>query len=470
MVKWLLNSNPYQVQQRAIDLADGKWGFAYFMEMGLGKTATVLAEFYNLWNDNKVDCLIVVCPPSLKHNWINESISWGLPESITKYVWPKTPKEDFPNNFILSMNYESFSSGNRKGLSVLSNLCSSHRVMLVLDESTQIKNHQSKRTKALQSLSQRCSIVRILSGAPMVQGPQDLYPQLKFIGALGKMRFTQFRENFCRMGGYMGKQIIGTRNEEELRQLINEYGFRATKAEYTDLPLKLPPITYEVEMSVEQSKIYKQMKKDFVTIVQGVEVEAAIVITQLLKLQQIASNFVYDENKKPITISQRDNKFNTLVNDILPSIVGKAIIFTHYKHTTLKLYESLYEDYKCAIIAGKDFYKNRDTNLETEKKKFNENPECRVIIVQTNTGKYGHTLLGGSSDQDKCHTSIFYENNMNLDDRIQAEDRNHRHGQTHPVTYIDLVCSVVEKSVIIALQKKLNVAKKVVDDFKSEKG
>jgi hypothetical protein len=82
-------------------------------------------------------------------------------------------------------------------------------------------------------------------------------------------------------------------------------------------------------------------------------------------------------------------------------------------------------------------------------------------VVQSATGSEGLTLLGGPGD-DRCASSIFYENSYALGTRIQAEGRNHRYGQDKPVTYFDLTCSPIDRAIIKALQKKTDLIRSVM--------
>ena len=65
------------VQLEAITRANGRRGFAFFMEMGLGKTLTVLTEFRALRMCGKVERLVVICPNSFKSGWADETRSIG---------------------------------------------------------------------------------------------------------------------------------------------------------------------------------------------------------------------------------------------------------------------------------------------------------------------------------------------------------------------------------------------------------
>lgn len=467
-MEWLLSGKPYTVQSKALEICGQRRGFAYFMEMGLGKTAVVLAEFKWLLQQGEVDVLAIVCPPTLRRNWLNELDKWDT--GLKGAYWNKGKVKGgyFPDKTpVVAMNYEAFSGGRCVGLDFLMAIAKSgRRVMLVLDESVQVKGHTSIRTKNLMALAPFMQYVRVLSGAPCTQGPSDLWAQLRMIGAAKGHNFYTFRNRYCKMGGFMNKQIVGSKNEEELHALLTEWGFRAKKKDWTDLPEKLPAINRYNEMLPAQLKAYEEMEDDFVTYVMGEAVEAGIVITQLLKLQQISSGFIIDGDGKEIDLVPTPPKLDDL-HDAMEEIEGKMLIFTHFRYTTTQLHTRLRDDFNPAIMIGG----MGDEAIEAEKKKFAEDPTCRQFIIQDATGKYGHTLLGNQKvEREACHTSYFYENGYSLDTRLQAEDRNHRHGQTYPVGYFDSVSSSVEEKAITALQRKQDVADAVVDGIRKEKG
>lgn len=453
---WLLKGEPFEAQETALmRTANEPHGYAYFMEMGLGKTAVIIAEFMKLAREQKVDKLVVVCPNSLKKNWAREIQDW-TDNTLTCGVWPDTT----PNKTHV-LNYEAFSGGARKGESFVRDLCEESRVMLVLDESTQIKNNQSVRTKSLLGTSRMAEYTRILSGAPMVQGPQDIWAQLKFIGEFRGVNFYQFRNRYCRMGGYMGKKIVGPNPDTigEIHRILDRCAFRARKEDWLDIPPKMY-YTRDIDQSPAQKRHYKSMVQDFVTLINGEEIEAAMVITQMGKLQQISSNFVYDEAGKVQKIDGPNHKLNE-IKQILEEIEGRAIIVTYFTHSTENLLEEL-EGYGAVGIYGG----LSDDEIEQAKKEFNEG-EARVIVCQSSAAKYGHTLLG--SKDLPCHTTIFYENSFSLDDRIQIEDRNHRIGQKHGVNIIDLPSSGVEMKVIKALQQKQDISEAIIDAIKVQR-
>ena len=256
------------------------------------------------------------------------------------------------------------------------------------------------------------------------------------------------------MGGYLGKQIVGARNQDELTQLMDNNSFRALKKDWTDLPEQLNS-SRNYEMKGDQLKQYKLMMKEFVLMLEDQVVTAPMVITQAMKLQQISGGFIFDEGgeEHELVVCKDNPKLNTTL-DIVNGMSTKSIIFAFYK-PSIRMLRTLFPE-AAYIVGGQD--KN---DQKEQKRRFNEDDKCKLMICQLTAGKYGHTLLG--TEKVPCHTSVYYENNYDLDARIQSEARNHRHGQHYPVTYIDLIGSPQDKKIITALRRKMNMATSIVD-------
>lgn len=467
---WLAPIAPYEVQMEALRRSHDRPRWGHFLEQGLGKTLLTLAEFLYMRNTKLVDVGIVVCPNSLKMTWVEEAERAG----VTAKAWPEiiTAK-----NQLQIINYEATITP--RGSAWLKQLTQDHAVMLVLDESAQIKNPRARRTRLLHQIAPQCRVRRLLSGAPMVQGPHDLWAQLKFLDAI-PYNFFVFRSKFCKMGGWQGKQVMGVSDEAGLRSLLAQFSWRARKTEWTDLPEK-QYVTRTIEMVPEQQAMYREMLADFVLLLcphsrQDVrallpgehapvncpepnEIRAEIVITQMLKLQQISSGFVIDAEHKASRIPGADGKAR-VTREIIEEADGKVMVVTLYKHSTAFLLKYLAEFSPARIHGGMT-----PADLQDQKHRFNTDSSCRVIVVQVQAGRYGHTLLG--TKEARCATCVFYENSYSLDARIQTEDRIHRFGQDRSVLYVDLTSSKVDREVIRALQTKKSVAASVIDGLRA---
>lgn len=463
---WPLEPKPHRIQEVAFDWLANRHTAGILLDQGLGKTAVMLADNVRLLREGIIVGHVVVCPNTLKENWKNEAIKFGVSPSVPFYAWPETVK-DPTKPYIFAINYEACLP-TAKGAKYLDQILRESPCMVTLDESIRIKNPQSKTTRSLIALGKRASYRRILSGKPMTQGAQDLWAQLRFIEVpetLGS--FYGWRNRFCVLGGFQGKQIIGLRQDKlpELHRIIDKHCIRATKADWTDLPKKVFT-TRGYELSREHRKMYDSMCDDLsVQIGPGVSVEVNIVLTQLMKLQQISSGFIYDENGKPIDLPGKNAKLASLL-EALEDLEGKALVMAYFGYSCTTLLNTLEkEGYNPSALFSKARMKDLGLDQQEEKNRFDSDPTCRVKVVQIDSGKYGHTLLGDqSTSANACRHTYYYENIYSLDARAQSEDRNHRWGQEQDsVVYTDFVGTPVEAKVISALQRKDNIVEAVVE-------
>lgn len=452
----------FEVQKKAITQANGKPGYFYAMEMGLGKTAVCINEWMRLRVQRPEMNIVIGCPNTLKSNWARELAMWGYDGAVYIHGVTKIPKKENPSDHFKGcrayvFNYEALLAPNAQEMLNLA-IDGSY---LVWDESTQLKNQKAQRTRQAIIMAQRAAFRRALSGAPVTQGPHDFWSQLRAVGELPGYNYFAFRNRFCRMGGFMSKRVVGVQNSEELDAILAPYMFRAKKSEWTDLPEKMYT-TRTLDMSPPQKAAYKEMFSDFcLWLGDGTVVTAEQVVTKLMKLQQISSGFIYDENGTVRSVDDSPSKLEEVIR-ILGETSSKVIIFAVYVPSIERILARLREE-GIGAVALRGGMASMD--VDAAKDLFNNDPNTKVIVVQQETGKYGHTLLG-SEASGRCFTTIFYENSYSLDSRLQAEDRNHRHGQTNPVLYIDLVSSPVEDTAIEAIKFKKKIADHVVDKIR----
>jgi SNF2 family DNA or RNA helicase len=457
-----------KVQENALASAKGHPGFAYYMEMGLGKTLTALAEFVALVDKREVTRLVVVCPNSFKMGWKDEINKHGI--NVHPYVYESGA--DCANEFFLKIDYQrppalivNYEAIRKEATQqYISKFTLGRNCMIVLDESVQIKTYNSQQTKAALAMAPWFHYKRILSGKPVTQGPHDLWAQMRFIGA-NVGNYYPFKTTFCRMGGFKAKKIVGAQNEELLAAKIDKYIFRASKVDWTDLPPKLYT-SRQYQLSPKLAAMYKSMEDDFVLWLDETEnVAVDAFITKYIKLAQIQSGFIIKEDGtvEELVSPENNPRFN-LVKDILEETPGKVVIPYIHRYTSHLLLRSLEEYYPAMIKGGMS-----PDEIQLNKGRFNDDAECRVILVQTRAGKYGHTLLGGEDVLDKCSTMVFAENSYSLDDRSQIEDRIHRHGQTaDSCLYIDVWGTDLDRRITQALQAKESIVQAVFQYFKKD--
>lgn len=425
--------------------------YGYFLEQGLGKTAVALNDYIE-WRDcGSVDLCVVVAPQSFKLGWPVAVNDYGL-DLPTSY-WPKLYPPHNQEHGLYAINYEGVSRSAAK--EPLIRLFDERRVLLIIDESKALGNPRSGWTKSVIELAKRAVMVRELNGTPITQNPMDYYGQLRALGELNGWNQVKFRNRFAVLGGFMGKQIMPQiKNEDELATILDRCSFRALKADWRkDLPPKVYS-TVPLELNPVQRKHYKEMLDEFFTIVAcGDEVEANLVLTQMGKLRQISSGILLNKDKSYVIIPPRDNP-KVRATCELACGPGKTIVAYYHRASG----DMLFEEFRRLGLHPAYIRGNMETeDIEREKRRFNHDADCRVIVGQERAMALGHTLLGQAGN-DRCSRTIFFENSYSLYYRLQLEDRNHRGDQDTACDVIDFSASPVEDTVIAIMTAKMELA------------
>ena len=457
------------VQIAALNFARDKPGVGFFLEQGLGKSLIALAE-YSWYGEDNLDRMIIVCPNTFKQGWLDEIHKHGFDFAV--HVFQAANKKgasqfvsvDHPRLPVFVVNYESLRMPN-----VLRALCtwaSRGKTYLAIDESIQIKGHRTAQTKAVHKLALECRYVRLLTGRPQTQGPHDLWGQLRAIGLFRDRNFYAFRGAFCVMGGWQAREVVAAKNPEALAAAMAPVVFQAKKKDW--LP-ELPRKDYTIRdyaMSDEQLRQYSQMEHQFLLEIETGFVTVDVAIAKYAKLAQIQTGFIYDEQGTVHELVDQANnpRINLLLQLLEEEVAGKVCVV--YKHrAVLTILDKALAAWNPVWIKG------GMTPEETAEQKamFNEDPACRVILLQAEASRYGHTLCL-QPEEDKCRTMIFFENSYSSDTRDQLEDRIHRRGQTgNNVLYIDLCGSNLDRRITKALQRKDVLFKSVFKNLKEAK-
>ena len=455
----------------ALEISWNRESYAYFMEMGTGKTKVLIDNMSMLYDRGKIDGALIVAPKGVIGTWFNQEIPTHLVDHVENkaVLWQalinKKQKEKLDSLFktgedlhILVMNVESFSTA--KGAQFAQKFLISHKTLMVIDESTTIKNPKAKRTKSIINLSKLAKYRRILTGSPVTKNPLDLYSQCEFLDPylLDFQSFYAFRNRYAEMrtANFYGRsvQIVAKfRHLEELAAKLKPFSFRVLKEDCLDLPAKTF-MKREIELSKEQKEVYKQMKKMALAFFNGKGVTTATALTQIMRLQQITcGHFTADDGSIQ---NIKNNRLSELMN-ILDEIEGKAVIWAHFQHDVKNIIKEIQKVHGPGSVV--DYYgltpkDIRQNNIE----KFQTNDEVKYFVGTPATGGYGITLTAAS-------TMIYYSNGYDLEKRLQSQDRIHRIGQKKPVTYIDIIAEdTVDTKIVKALRKKINIASEVMGE------
>ena len=466
-------SKPFAHQKKALEMSWDKEVFAYFMEMGTGKSKVLIDNIAMLYNAGKIDGALIVAPKGVYKNWFDGEIPNHMPDYIEKKVGLWRTKPDAPDLkplfstgaelHILIMNVEAFST--KKGMDFAKKFLSSHKTLMGIDESTTIKNPAAKRTKNIVSLSPLTKYRRILTGSPVTKSPLDLFTQCYFLDPflLDQSSYYVFRTRYavCRKINVSGRSVeivVGYRNLGELSEKLKPFSYRVLKDDCLDLPKKTF-VRRTVELTDEQKKLYKQMKQEAIAFLNGKMVTSATVITQLMRLHQITCGH-FTSNDGTVQ-DVKSNRIGELM-DLLEEMEGKAVIWAHYRYDIRKIVEAISKKYgENAVVT---YYGDTSTDDRQKAIKKIQDPESpvRFIVGTPQTGGYGITLTGAS-------TMIYYSNGYDLEKRMQSEARIDRIGQEKPMTYIDLIAEdTIDTKIVTSLRNKVNIASEIMgEDLKA---
>ena len=470
-MNYKFKTKPYKHQLTALEKSWNKETYAYFMEMGTGKTKVLIDNMSMLYDKGKIDGALIIAPKGVIKTWYEQELPAHLPnhiENVTVLWQPnitKTQQEKLESLFeietalhILVMNVEAFSTD--KGVKFATKFLNSHKVLMAIDESTTIKTPTAKRTKNIISLGKYSKYRRIMTGSPVTKNPLDLYTQCEFLNPylLDFTSYYAFRNRYAEMKtmhlrGRSIQVVDEFKNLGELSETLKGFSYRILKEDCLDLPSKVFTKRHIV-LTSEQRKIYDQMKKAAMAVLNGKVTTTMTVLTQLMRLHQITcGHFTADDGSVQ---SVSNNRITELMN-VLEEIEGKAIIWANYQRDVTQIIKAISDEYGPGSVV--DYYgltpqDKRQDNI----RKFQNGDECRFIVGTTQTGGYGITLT-------KANTVVYYSNGYDLEKRLQSEDRAHRIGQTKSVTYVDLIAEdTVDEKIVKALRDKINIASEVLGE------
>jgi SNF2 family DNA or RNA helicase len=465
-------TKPFAHQLKALEMSWDKKVFAYFMEMGTGKSKVLIDNMSMLYDKGLINGALIIAPKGVYKNWFDSEIPTHMADHIEKkmVLWEsnggKSKEKELDTLFkssydfhILIMNVEALST--KKGKQFAERFLNCHKTLMAIDESTTIKNPGAIRTKTIIGLGKYVLYKRILTGSPVTKSPLDLYTQCWFLDPwlLDQQSYYSFRTRYAltRKINVSGRQVeivVGYRNLGELSEKLKPFSHRVLKDDCLDLP----PKTYmkrTIQLSEEQQKVYKQMKEIALATLNGKLTTTHNVITQLMRLHQITCGHFKSDDGTTQTL--KSNRLDELM-DVLSEMEGKAVIWAHYRYDIEVIVEAIKKEYGDKSVVT--YYGDTSTDDRQKAIKLIQDPESsvRFIVGTPQTGGYGITLTGAS-------TMIYYSNGYDLEKRQQSEARIDRIGQTKNMTYIDIIAEgTVDEKIVKALRTKVNIATEVMGE------
>lgn len=449
-------------------------------DMGLGKTMESLnIACYRKEKGQVQKCLIVCGVNATKYNWkeeiekhtfeqcvvFDQSTSKAKVKAINK--WKENDVffgiiniESLRPKKVSQKSINAFISGNI----LLEMLPCSEIVeslsfvdMVIADEIHRMKNATSKQGLALQQLSVPYRIG--LSGTPLTNHVEDLWNIMLWLGKV-KYNYWYFRSEYCVMGGYKEREVVGYKNLEQLSADINSIMLRRRKEEVLNLPDKVYINEY-VELKPETMKLYEEVKLGIVEKLQR-DGDVKIItlknaLTSMLRLRQITEGIeAIEGNVNYMKDNPKLERIKQLLEDEIIPNGKKAIIFTCWK-TTAEMYQDALSEYSPAFITGSVPSEKR----QEEVNRFQNDESCKVAIGTIGAMGTGYTMTAGEY-------VFFVDKYWNETDNQQAEDRAYRIGVKGNVTIISMIAkNTIDEIIEKLLKEKATLFNMIVDGSSS---
>lgn len=463
-------TKPFSHQVDGVRFGLNKKKFLLCDDQGLGKTKQIIDLVGCLEKTDTINKVLIVCGVnSLKYNWQSEiSIhsdekGWVLGTRFRKttgkaYEGSTKDKladlENLPDSRYLITNIETLRAGAEKiskskyhfpVAEKLQELCKKGIISVIaFDECHKSKDPTSLQSRAMSLLS--APYMAAMSGTPLMNNPLDLYFPLSWLG-YEKHSFYQFKQHYCTLGGWGGSQVVGYKNLEEIRALMDEVMLRRLKTEVLDLPEKIRKIEY-VDMTAKQAQIYKEVYMGVMNELQKIKFSNNP-LSMMIRLRQ-ATGWT-GILSQTIQESAKMDRMIELIEEISAS-GQKAIVFSNWESMTEIAREKL-KAYNPAYITGA----TKADDRMNEVTRFQMDKNCKVIIGTIGAMGTGLTLTAAQN-------VIFLDSPWNMALKAQAEDRAHRIGTQGTVNVITLVCkNTIDERIEELVEKKGQIADALVD-------
>lgn len=463
-MKLPIKANPYQHQKIAFNFAlqklEEQGCAALLMDMGLGKSLTSIAITGQLFNDKKIERVLVVCPTSIIGVWLEEFKKFADFDYCIEAIIGTTMSKRKDKLKLLChkiglkvaiINYEATWRMEKE-------LNTYKPDIIICDESQKIKNPSASQSKTIHRLGVKAKYKIILTGTPVQNSPMDVFSQWKFLDPnIFGLSFYTFRNHYAVMGGYYNHQILRYKNMDELTSKAHSVAYRITKEEALDLPEQIFLNRY-CELEPTARRIYDTVVKESYAELMDGEITATNVLTKLMRLSQIAGGHVKDDEGRMQVISKSKlNELKDIMEDVIIDNKKKLVIFARFIPEIESIKSLAREmDIRYSYITGEIKTEERSEMCS----KFQNDNNIKLFIAQIQTAGLGITLTAAD-------TAVFYSLDFNYANYSQAIARTHRIGQKNTCTYINLIATeTVDEKILKALESKQDIAKNIVDNWR----
>ena len=454
-------------QKAACRIAEIYDRFAFFYDTGTGKTVLALDIIASKHRKDETRFLIICPKPIIRTGWLEDQMNF-YPEmrlaplssniKLEHYVeinrrWNKLiGRNEFDDHFDFGEWQNGSKAQRLKNIKRVIIKKADHYIVnseafirdvdfykrlnvngVIIDESSIIKNPGSKITKALLEFTSDCKYVYLLSGKPAPNNTLEYFSQMKIASPDDfHMSYYAFKKRYFKTEN--GHVVIKSqKDQEKLIQMIAKRSIVVAKEDCLQLPDTVHMIR-KINLDDEVMEKYNAMYNDYFIEIERKEKESKInktfytaenKLASLMKLREIVSGFILDDNNKPCNIHK--NKIEELLHVLDEIGDAQVIIWCQFQYEIEVLESELKKVGKTVLTA---YSKRKGGTLDDNIKKF-KNGEADILLAHPKTLQYGVTLTN-------CHYSIYYSLSYSFEQYYQCHDRIYRFGQGKECTYIFL--------------------------------
>lgn len=398
-------------------------------DMGTGKTLAALwAADYVMQRNPGLRCLVVAPLSTLERVW-GDAIFQNLLGRRTAVVLHGSAEKrrellNQPAD-VYVVNYD--------GVDVLKKELAARTDirMAIIDEASAYRNRTTARHGVARRILAPKDYLWLMTGTPTPNGPTDAYGMAKLVNnALGESWTSYHDRVMLKISNFKWVPKNGAHNEaHKLLQPSVRFSI--------DDCVDLPPCTVQardVEMSVDQNKAYRDMKKDLQIVAKNGPITAANEAALRLKLIQIACGAVYGPDREVHMVDARPRL--QALREIMEQCREKIIVFAPLTSVVHLLHRELKKDYSVEIINGEVPAKQRNEIFS----RFMDSEHPRVLVADPGTMSHGLTLTAAS-------TIVWYAPTDRTETYLQANKRIDRPGQTKATTIVQLAATPIEREI-----------------------
>ncbi len=424
--------------------------FAFFYDTGTGKTVMTLNIIAEKFRTHKAKFLIIAPKPLIKNAWLEDAHNY-FPGMRILPLSSNISFDDykrFYNRWTAAdgerYDWEGF-YGDYKNIELIKQkllIRAQHYIInmdqirskekaeeiirktgvtgIIIDESSILKNYESKSSQRIRVISKEMNYVYLLSGKPAPNSPLEYFSQMKIVDPeTFNMGFDAFKERFFMQRGKYKYVLKNQFSERDVTRMVGQRSIIVRKEECLDLPEKTS-VKRQVELDNKTRILYSMVLNNFITEIISMDGQTTTTrymgkLARIAKLREIACGFYLDENEKYYVSDEKNGSLISLLEDEIGT-EEQVIIWCNFQFEIETIEKELKARHYSVVTAyGKS--KNLDDNIQSFK-----NGSAQYMIAHPKTLKYGVTFTN-------CHYAVYNSLSYSLEDYYQSHDRIYRKGQ-----------------------------------------